>query len=146
MPRRPTTSSRRQKRPAASPEDASGPAVATAPLLRGRLWIETRGAALTEPGADLLEQIAATGSLSEAARRLRYSYRRAWLLVDAMNHRWPSPLVTTAIGGKRGGGAQLTPAGRAVLAAYRDLQVQLETLLDHATEPFRRAVHPNTTG
>jgi molybdate transport system regulatory protein len=112
----------------------------TNPVLRGRLWIETSGIALTESGADLLEQIEATGSLSEAARRLRYSYRRAWMLLDAMNRRWPAPLVTTAVGGKRGGGAKLTSAGRAVLAAYRDLQVQLETLLDHATQPFRRAV------
>jgi molybdate transport system regulatory protein len=125
----------RRRRPSAkaAPRDV-------APVLRGRLWVETRGAALTEAGADLLEQLEATGSLSEAARRLRYGYRRAWLLVDAMNARWPSPLVTTAVGGKRGGGAHLTPAGRAVLSAYRDLQVQLETLLDHATEPFRRAV------
>jgi len=117
------------------------------PLLRGKLWVEINGAAaMTEASADLLEQIAACGSLSEAARRLRYSYRRAWLLVDGMNQRWPRPLVTTAVGGKRGGGAQLTAAGHAVLAAYRDLQVQLETLLDHATVPFRRAVDPATTG
>jgi molybdate transport system regulatory protein len=113
------------------------------PSLRGRLWIETNGVALTEAGADLLEQIEATGSLSEAARRLRFSYRRAWMLQDAMNHRWPGgPLVTSAIGGKKGGGTQLTPLGRAVLGAYRDLQVQLEALLDHATVPFRHATHP----
>jgi molybdate transport system regulatory protein len=112
-----------------------------APLLRGRIWIDVRGvAAITEAGADLLEQIEATGSLSEAARRLRFSYRRAWMLLDAMNRRWPGPLVTTAIGGKRGGGAKLTPRGRAVLSAYRYLQVQLETLLDHASESFRRSV------
>jgi len=109
--------------------------------LRGRVWIDIRNvAAITEPGADLLEQIDATGSLSEAARRLRFSYRRAWLLLDAMNRRWPGPLVTTAVGGRRGGGAKLTPRGRAVLSAYRDLQIQLETLLDHATESFRRSV------
>ena len=69
--------------------------------LRGRVWVEIDGAAaMTEAGADLLEQIAACGSLSEAARRLRFSYRRAWLLVDAMNSCWPSPLLTTATGGK----------------------------------------------
>src|SRR4051794_6522437 len=107
---------------------------ASAPILRGRIWIDIHNvAAITEAGADLLEQIDATGSLSEAARRLRFSYRRAWLLLDAMNVRWPGALVTTAIGGKRGGGAKLTPRGRAVLSAYRDLQVQLETMLDHAT-------------
>jgi molybdate transport system regulatory protein len=109
------------------------------PRLKARLWVETDGVALTEAGADFLEQVEATGSLSEAARRLRYSYRRAWLLVDAMNHRWPGPLVTTAVGGKRGGGAQLTERGRAVLAAYRDLQVQLEHVLDRATPGFDKA-------
>ena len=110
-------------------------------ILRGRVWVDIRNvAAITEAGADLLEQIEATGSLSEAARRLRFSYRRAWLLLDAMNRRWPSPLATTAVGGKRGGGATLTPRGRAVLSAYRGLQVQLETLLDHATQHFRRSV------
>jgi molybdate transport system regulatory protein len=117
------------------------------PTLRGRLWVETNGAAaLTEAGADLLEQIEATGSLSEAARRLRFSYRRAWMLLDAMNHRWPQPLVLTAVGGRKGGGAKLTEVGKAVLSAYRDLQVQLETLLDHATTPFRRAVRASDRG
>src|ERR1044071_3631234 len=80
----------------------------TKPILRGRIWIERNGMALTEPVADLLEQIEVTGSLSEAARRLRFSYRRAWMLVDAMNHRWHGPLVTTAVGGKHGGGTRVT--------------------------------------
>ncbi len=105
--------------------------------LRGRLWLEIGGAAaLTEAGADLLEQIQACGSLSEAARRLRFSYRRAWLLTDAMNRAWPEPLVTTATGGKRGGGTKVTELGTSVLASYRDLQVQLEHLLDQATPDF----------
>src|ERR1700733_9212413 len=80
--------------------------------LRGKLWVEIAGsAALTESGADLLEQIQACGSLSEAARRLRFSYRRAWMLIDAMNTRWPEPLVHAATGGKRGGGSRLTERG-----------------------------------
>lgn len=109
--------------------------------LRGRLWIETSGnaIALTEAGADLLEQIEAFGSLSEAARRLGFSYRRAWMLLDGMNRRWPGPLVETAVGGKRGGGARVTDLGRAVLSAYRDLQLQLEHLLDRQAEHFRRS-------
>lgn len=107
--------------------------------LRGRLWVEISGkAAFTEAGADLLEQIAACGSLSEAARRLRYSYRRAWMLIDAMNRRWPRPLVQTATGGKRGGGTKVTDLGREVLSAYRDLQVQLEHLLDLERAGFFR--------
>jgi len=108
--------------------------------LRGRLWVEIGSAVgLTEAGADLLEQIDVTGSLSEAARRLGFSYRRAWVLLDSMNRCWPRPLVDTQIGGRRGGGAHLTEAGQAVVRAYRDLQVQLEHLLDQAHPAFHQA-------
>src|SRR5690349_8681981 len=106
-------------------------------LLRGQVWVESGGGpAMTEAGADLLDQIEACGSLSEAARRLHFSYRRAWMLLDAMNRRWPEPLVHTATGGRRGGGAALTPLGRHVLRTYRDIQLQLEHLLDTAGDPF----------
>jgi molybdate transport system regulatory protein len=105
--------------------------------LRGRIWVEIDAkAAMTDSGADLLEQIAVCGSLSEAARRLHFSYRRAWMLLDGMNRRWPKPLVVTATGGHRGGGAKLTELGTHVLGAYRDLQVQVEHLLDAAGDPF----------
>lgn len=106
-------------------------------VLRGQVWVEAGGGrAMNDAGADLLDQIDACGSLSEAARRLRFSYRRAWMLLDSINRRWPGPLVTTATGGTRGGGAKLTELGRHVLRAYRDLQLQLEHLLDVAGDPF----------
>jgi molybdate transport system regulatory protein len=107
-------------------------------VLRGRIWVEIDGKpAITDAGADLLEQIAVCGSLSEAARRLHFSYRRAWMLLDAMNKRWPSPLATTATGGHRGGGAKITELGLHVLRSYRDLQLQIEHLLDAAGNPFK---------
>jgi molybdate transport system regulatory protein len=106
-------------------------------VVRGKLWVEVGGkSALTDAGADLLEQIEACGSLSEAARRLHFAYRRAWLLVDAMNAAWPQPLVTTATGGRKGGGTRITDHGRYVLQTYRDLQIQLEHLLDVAGNSF----------
>ena len=75
------------------------------------------------PGkAELLEHIAATGSISAAARKMRMSYKRAWQLVDDMNHCFRTPLVQTAAGGIRGGGASLTATGAQVLACYRTLQ------------------------
>jgi molybdate transport system regulatory protein len=107
------------------------------PVLRGRIWVEIGpNKALTDAGADLLEQIEACHSLSEAARRLGFAYRRAWLLLDAMNRLWPQPVVITQTGGKHGGGAQLTDFGRDILHTYRDLQLQLEHLLDTAGNPF----------
>jgi molybdate transport system regulatory protein len=109
-------------------------------MVRASVRIERGGAiALTEAGADLLEQIQAKGSLSEAARGLRFSYRRAWMLLDAMNKRWGSPLVVTAIGGKHGGGAELTELGGRVLRSFRDLQIHIEAAIDHEIDGFRRA-------
>ena len=111
---------------------------ATSRLLRAKIWLELDGKpAITDTGADLLEQIGVCGSLSEAARRLHFSYRRAWMLLAGMNQRWPRPLVTTATGGKSGGGAQLTELGQQVLGTYRDLQVQLEHLLASTGDPFQ---------
>jgi molybdate transport system regulatory protein len=115
----------------------------SSPRLRARVWVESgtgESAVLTEAGADLLEQIEASGSLSEAARRLRYAYRRAWLLLDAMNKGFDAPLVTAVAGGKKGGGAVLTEYGRAVLAAYRDVQLGVEHTLDEAGATFRAAI------
>jgi molybdate transport system regulatory protein len=68
---------------------------------------------------DLLEAIAATGSISAAAKRLAMSYRRAWLLVDTMNRCFKGPVVEAEAGGQRGGGAALTLLGTEVVRRYR---------------------------
>jgi len=70
----------------------------------------------------LLEGIEASGSLSQAARELGMSYRRAWLLLDDLNHALNEPVATAIIGGAGGGGARLTPFGRELIAAYRDVE------------------------
>ena len=97
---------------------------ATPLRLRARLYCGDEIA--IGPGkADLLEAIAQTGSISAAGRLLGMSYRRTWLLVDAMNRCWQKPLVTTATGGSHGGGAGVTDFGMAVLARYRELQAAI---------------------
>jgi len=73
------------------------------------------------PGkADLLEQIAATGSISAAGRAMGMSYKRAWSLVEEMNAAFSSPLVLSARGGSGCGGASLSEAGELVLTLYRE--------------------------
>jgi molybdate transport system regulatory protein len=75
------------------------------------------------PGkAAMLEAIAATGSISAAARALGMSYRRAWLLVDTMNRCFAEPLVETTAGA----GARVTEPGTAALADYRALVEQVQ--------------------
>jgi molybdate transport system regulatory protein len=78
------------------------------------------------PGkADLLRHIANTGSISQSARRMEMSYNRAWLLVRTMNRCFKEPLVTASRGGDKRGGAELTSAGKRVLALYRQLETQV---------------------
>lgn len=81
------------------------------------------------PGkADLLIAIQTTGSISAAGKYLGMSYRRAWLLVDAMNRCFQQPLIETATGGTQGGGARLTTQGLEVLQRYQQLQQDIRTL------------------
>lgn len=70
----------------------------------------------------LLEAIGRTGSISAAAREMGMSYRRAWLLVDAMNRSFRSAVVETAAGGQGGGGARVTELGKDLLVRYREIE------------------------
>ena len=72
----------------------------------------------------LLEAIVRCGSISAAAREMGMSYRRAWLLVEAMNQAFKQPAVMAAIGGKRGGGAEVTAFGQDLLTRYRKIEAK----------------------
>jgi molybdate transport system regulatory protein len=51
----------------------------------------------------LLEQIAATGSISAAARTMGMSYKRAWDLVEEVNGMFDAPLVASQSGAGKAG-------------------------------------------
>lgn len=74
----------------------------------------------------LLEQIAATGSISAAGRALGMSYRRAWLLVEELNGLFREPVVTTQLGGAGGGGAALTAFGHGLVGEYRAIEAETQ--------------------
>jgi molybdate transport system regulatory protein len=77
----------------------------------------------------LLERIEKFGSIAEAARSMRLSYRNAWLWIEAMNRLAPSPLVEKTAGGVGGGYARLTDEGRKVVGQYKNLRLKLEEFL-----------------
>ncbi len=72
----------------------------------------------------LLELIAEHGSISRAAREMKMSYRRAWLLADETNRMFAKPVLETQHGGPGGGFARLTPFGRSVIGHYRAIEGQ----------------------
>jgi molybdate transport system regulatory protein len=82
----------------------------------------------------LLERIGQTGSLSQAARDLHMSYRRAWLLLESLNVSFREPVAVSSKGGRGGGGARLTVFGRQLISVYRKFELQMQT---RAARTFR---------
>ena len=70
---------------------------------RLRMRILFGDSAMLGPGkADLLELIRDTGSIAAAGRAMSMSYKRAWSLVEEMNHAFRAPLVDSSRGGASG--------------------------------------------
>jgi len=111
--------------------------------LRLRILFEPGGPPLGPGKIDLLEQIAAGGSLVRAAHELGMSYRRAWALVQELAGMFGQPVVVTMVGGAAGGGAELTPFARRLIASYR--AVEAATLAAASREfafAVRARAHP----
>lgn len=98
--------------------------------IKSRIWIEKDGQTLVGQGrVQLLEAIAEKGSLSSAAKSIEMSYKKAWRLLDEMNKASETPLVITAVGGKDGGGAELTQAGHAIIKAFNNIKEECAAFL-----------------
>ena len=91
------------------------------PSLRVRIDLDT-GGRIGHGKIDLLEQIAARGSISAAGRALGMSYRRAWELVEETNRMFGEAITERQVGGRGGGGATLTPLGLTLVSRYRAIE------------------------
>jgi molybdate transport system regulatory protein len=89
---------------------------------------------------ELLEGIARTGSLSQAARDMRMSYRRAWLLLEDMNLSFDHRVAHASVGGRGGGGVVLTEFGSSLVAGYRRLESTLQPLAGACLEEFGKHI------
>jgi molybdate transport system regulatory protein len=76
----------------------------------------------------LLEAIKSTGSISDAARALGMSYRRAWVLIDSVKQGFSEAVIVSATGGKGGGGARVTAFGDLLIDQYRKFEREITRL------------------
>jgi molybdate transport system regulatory protein len=74
----------------------------------------------------LLEHIDASGSLSQAARDLGMSYRHAWLLLESLKYCFRESVVIASRGGRGGGGALVTPFGKALIGSFRSFECDIQ--------------------
>ena len=129
----------RAKKIARQPASSPLPAPKILPSIR----LDFAGERRLGPGKIvLLERIMETGSISAAGRRLKMSYRRAWLLVDAMNQMFAEPVVIAAMGGAHGGGAEVTEFGRRLVATYRSMEKRFADEANVAFAEFRERCRP----
>lgn len=112
---------------------ASGP-VHQGLQIKGRLWIENEGQTYLSWGRIvLLERIGEYGSVSAAAKSMQMSFSHAWHLVEDMNALAPEPLVEKQTGGRQGGGAWLTEAGKQATHDFRQLVARFQEWIERET-------------
>jgi len=103
--------------------------------VRGQLWLDRAGRSFLGSGRiELLERIAEHGSISQAARSMKMSYKAAWDAVDAMNNLAEQPLVVRVTGGRHGGGTQLTEEGRRTIELFRVVEGEYRRFLERLSD------------
>ena len=106
-----------------------------APVVRFRIDF-TKNSSLGPGKILLLEAIRDSGSLSQGARNIGMSYRRAWLLVESLKRSFREPVTVASKGGKDGGGMLVTEFGDALIKNYRELERDFEALAERRLHPI----------
>ena len=75
-------------------------------------------------------------SLHKAAQELGMSYRKALQIVQRAEKCFGKPLLARTIGGKDGGGSQLTPFAQELVLGFSRVEAEIEAL---ALEKLRQA-------
>ena len=108
------------------------------PGFRGRVWIDgSEGTFIGHGRVVLLERIIEHGSLTKAAKSMQMAYRHAWDLVDSMNRQAKRPFVVLATGGRGGGGARVTAAGKQAIEVFWQFYKDLNTFLAKEEKKLR---------
>lgn len=106
--------------------------------INGSLWLESGGERFFGPGpVELLEHIAETGSISNAAKAMNMSYKKAWELISHLNAQTVSPLVIPHAGGEKGGGSTITDEAMELIKYHRSLRKRFTAFLEKETRSLK---------
>jgi len=82
----------------------------------------------------LLAAIGKSGSINQAAKDVGLTYKGAWEMIERANNLSPKILVSSAIGGRLGGGTRLTPAGKSLLQLFTQIQEEHNLFLEQTNQ------------
>lgn len=110
--------------------------------VHGSIWLTMAGENFGGAGrVDLLARIAECGSISQAARSIKMSYKAAWDAIDAMNNLAGEPLVARQTGGKGGGGTVLTERGRQLVDNFRIIEREHRRFIEQLSRQAEGITH-----
>lgn len=106
--------------------------------VNGSLWLEFGGKRFFGPGpVELLERIAETGSIKQAAKAMGMSYKKAWDLINNLNSMGARPFVVTSTGGEKGGGSSISEEARQMIAYHRELRERFRQFLEQESNQLK---------
>jgi len=107
--------------------------------INGRLWLESNGSRFFGPGPlELLERINETGSINQAAKQMKMSYKKAWEIINTLNEQSAQPLILTQAGGSSGGGSFISEEAKELITYYKGLRERFKTFLKKESEKIAR--------
>jgi molybdate transport system regulatory protein len=102
---------------------------------RLKVWVEGEaGLVLSDYRVRLLELVAETGSLAEAAGRMGLSYRRAWGKLKEIETNLGLKLLVSTAGGSGGGHTELTPAAADLVRRYGRFRSRVSSFVESEFE------------
>ena len=101
----------------------------------GSLWLECEGERFLGPGrVELLQKIEETGSINKAAKQMGMSYKKAWVMINALNAQATKPFVIKQTGGEKGGGSVITEEAKSFMNYHHQLRQRFASFLEKETK------------
>jgi molybdate transport system regulatory protein len=101
-----------------------------------RIWLVNDGKAFGEGPFQLLRMVVKEGSLLQAAKSMKMSYQKAWVITRRCEELLGFPLLERRIGGTKGGGSQVTEAGKEFMKTYGRFRKETEKKLNAAFKKY----------
>jgi len=112
-------------------------------FLKFKVWLEnTKGESILGNGKfELIEGIDQLGSIKAAADKLGVSYRKAWGMIRDAEEKLGFCLTEKHRGGQHGGNSVLTPEGKELIEAYKELLLEFDDAIYQITKKFFNKVN-----
>jgi molybdate transport system regulatory protein len=107
-----------------------------------KIWLDNHGKAFGDGPCELLRRVEKTNSLHQAARQMGMSYSKAWKLIQIMEKRLGFPLLDKRVGGRSGGGSEVTGEAEDLIRRYAQFRKDVRRTLEKIYQKYFDAMEP----